>query len=151
MKIIRNNFNEEYTEGRLYSSSIELPIFTLERPWKIDSLRPGGQNEVSCVPNGEYTLSSFLRPKNQMLVPQLVNLNLGVYRQEANLPPSGGRFLILIHPGNYIEDIIGCIAPGLGREPGKVWRSQKAFAKVWAAFKDGDDMLTIKSYEAVDK
>jgi len=44
----------------------------------------------------------------------LVNPGLGVYYQDADRE-GAGRYLILIHAGNWSTDVVGCIAPGTDR------------------------------------
>ena len=148
MKIVRKNFDELFIGGKLTSEFIEPTLFTLERPWRADTNHLGGQNEVSSVPNGTYKLVPFKRPrKDNIIVPQLLNKELGVYLFEDELPPEGGRFLILMHPGNKVEDIIGCIASGSWkREPYEVNSSRDAQALIMQAFYEGDRELTITSF-----
>lgn len=148
MKIIRNNFAEAYTEGVWTSDFIEDDIFTLEQEWRPDKTHLGGTNDNSCVPNGTYTLRGFRRPKNGILVPMLYNKDLGVYRSKIELPPEGGRFLILIHPGNRVEDVVGCICCGLWKQgPGHVGSSRDAQALIVQAFNEGDKELEIVSFD----
>jgi len=150
MKVIRNHFAETFTEGKLHSEHIDRDIFTLERPWFRDPLKPGGLNNVSCVPNGTYELSGFMRPSGDE-VPHLVNTQLGVYRFKTSVPPKGGRYLILIHPGNFIKDIIGCIAPGFSRSTGVVNTSRLAYEMIWDAFLADDRELIISSFDTSEK
>lgn len=148
MKLIRNNFEVDYTEGHLTSEFIEEPIFTLEQEWRPDETHLGGTNDNSCVPNGKYTLQAFKRPKNGLIVPMLYNNGLGVYRSKIELPPEGGRFLILMHPGNRVEDITGCMCLGLWkRGPGHVGSSRDAQALIMQAYNEGDQTLEIVSFD----
>jgi len=147
MKIVRNNFAENYTGGMLTSEYIEQAIYTLEQEWRPDKNHSGGMNSNSCVPNGIYELISFRR-QSGIIVPQLVNPNLGVFRFETNLPPDGGRFLILMHPGNSVQDVVGCIASGTWkREPQFVNDSRDAQAHIMQAFNEGDTELVIESFD----
>ncbi len=75
---------------------------------------PGGTPYRSCVPDGRYTLVKHTRPDGTKTV-ALVNKGLGVWHRAEDRPNEWGRFLILIHAGNYVEDVVGCIAPGLFR------------------------------------
>jgi len=43
----------------------------------------------------------------------LENPELGVCKEAQDRPAQKGRYLILIHVGNWVTDVIGCIAPGL--------------------------------------
>lgn len=78
-------------------------------------LQDGGLSNESCVPDGTYQLVPYTRTTNGDKVVALVNEELGVYFQKADRPEPKGRFKCLIHSGNYVEHIIGCIAPGAGR------------------------------------
>ena len=64
----------------------------------------------SCVPAGTYQLETH----NSETHPHsfaLVNPALGVSHWDA----PGMRSLVLIHAANYVEELRGCIALGLGR------------------------------------
>lgn len=90
------------TQGRLSVNGFE--CFTIERPW-IPHERPGGKPFRSCVPDGNYRLVPFTRTNGDR-VHALVNdeIPVGTYQ--------GNRYAILIHAGNYVDDVVGCIAPG---------------------------------------
>jgi len=82
------------------------------------------------------------------MVPQLVNEDLGVYKFEDDLPLEGGRFLILMHPGNTVQDIVGCIACGMYKHSEySVSDSRDAQAYVIQAFNEGDRELIIESVD----
>ena len=87
-------------------------MHTIELPWIPTD--PGGKPEKSCVPAGRYQLIPHTRANGDE-VRALVNHGLGVYHYAAERPHRVGRYLILIHVGNWVTDIIGCIAPGLDR------------------------------------
>jgi hypothetical protein len=100
------------TQGILRLGNLGTTLYTLERPWVPEA--PGGAPSVSCVPAGVYKLIPHKRPNGDNVV-ALVNRGLGVYYLP-NLRPSGvGRYLVLIHPANWVDQIEGCIAPGYGR------------------------------------
>jgi hypothetical protein len=86
-------------------------FFTIERPWIKDDHK-GGRPFSSCVPDGEYEIKPFTRPNGDDVY-ALVNPDLGVYLNEYDRPEGKGRYLCLLHPGNYVQDVVGCIAPGL--------------------------------------
>lgn len=147
MLLIRDNFDEAFTEGVLSSEFIDDELFTLEQEWRPHKDHLGGTNDNSCVPNGTYKLQAFRRPRSGILVPQFYNNELGVYRSEIELPPEGGRFLNLIHPGNTPKDITGCICAGIRKDrPGHVGDSRNAQALILQAFNDGDKELEIVSF-----
>lgn len=86
------------TFGRLLIGDLDL--WTVERPWK------DNEPSVSCIPEGEYKLephSSQKFPDTWALVGETVS----------HYPEAGkARSAILIHVGNTMDDVIGCISPG---------------------------------------
>lgn len=120
---------------------IQLPdvrIFTIERPWLPDAQSPeniAGLPERSCVPEGNY----LLEPHHSARFPNvyaLVNPALHVWHYA--VPPGvKGRAGILIHAGNDVSAVVGCIAVGMRCEssqyaPGgyRILDSQRALQKV---------------------
>lgn len=95
--------------GTLYCGDKRL--YSLERPWIPDA--PGGTPNLSCVPAGTYKLIAHTRPDGDDVL-ALVNPGLGVYYLAKDRPHRVGRYLILIHPANLVNEIAGCIAPGMG-------------------------------------
>jgi hypothetical protein len=98
-----------------------LNLYTMERPW-IPSKAGGksGERFVSCISVGTYDVRPHVRPNGDH-VWILSNPALDVYALDTDIPQKRknvARYLILIHVGNYVRDIIGCIAPGLGRVEG---------------------------------
>ncbi len=104
-------YSETETEGRLWLNDDEY-VYTLERPW-IDGM-PGGMSFESCVPDGQYELIQHRRPNGDNVL-ALRNPDLAVYYSKDERPHNEGRYLILIHSGNYVDDVVGCIAPGMTR------------------------------------
>lgn len=115
LDLARFAYTPTETQGRLRAN--DWSCYTIERPW-LRWTYPGGQPFESCIPDGEYELIPFIRPnKNADKVFAIVNPDLGVHFHDADRPTDGtgqrqGRYLCLIHPGNYVDDIVGCIAPG---------------------------------------
>ena len=92
---IFRSYGEKATLGKGW---VELPgsyplfdFVTLELPWKDNTPR------ISCIPEGEYTWIKHESPK----------FGLTLWLQ--GVP---NRSEILIHPGNYTSEILGCILPG---------------------------------------
>lgn len=82
------------TEGVLYLIDENKTIFdckTLELPWKDNNRR------VSCIPSGKYKAIKHVSPK------------FGNCLWIKNVP---NRSEILIHPANYVQQLLGCIALG---------------------------------------
>lgn len=87
------------TFGRL-----ELPsgadLYTVERPWLSNKRRE------SCIPEGRYAMG--------MRESGVVNRSTsGEYTQGWEIKDVPARTYIMIHPGNTMDDLQGCIAPGL--------------------------------------
>lgn len=107
----RYSYAPTETEGRLFLDDEDY-LHTLERPWRPGS--KGGMPFTSCVPDGSYELLPHKRPDGDEVL-ALRNPDLGVYYTAEEKGSGPGRFLILIHVGNYVEDVVGCIAPGQQR------------------------------------
>lgn len=105
----------DHTEGFL-SFDDEI-LATIEQEWREHpDGNPGGENDNSCVPAGKYELIPHTRQDEKKVV-ALVNEDLGVYYLKKDRPNDKGRYLILFHIGNWVSDIVGCIAPGLSKGP----------------------------------
>jgi len=131
------------TMGRLYLG--DKTLHTVEQEWRPTA--PGGESFNSCVPAGRYDLIKHVRPNGQEVV-ALVNPGLAVFYEDLDRPSSVGRYLILIHPGNTHADVVGCIAPGLGRSNQMVTSSRDAMKKIMEYIGDEPAELIIKDFEA---
>lgn len=90
LELVRYCYGPESTLGLLKFGPHS--VWTVEKPWR--------DNQVfqSCIPDGSYPLQAFdskAHPRCWVITP---------------VP---GRTGILIHPGNTVRDVSGCIAPGL--------------------------------------
>jgi hypothetical protein len=85
---------------------------TIERPWVAgnDPGEDGGEPGKSCVPAGTYDLVLHDTPNHPHSF-ALVNRALDV----VHLPTPGYRSSVLIHSANWVIQLEGCIALGLGR------------------------------------
>ena len=99
--------------------------YTVERPWLDNAVN------VSCVPDGVYTMERHDSPK---FGPDVWELQ--------NVPE---RSYILIHAGNTSKDVTGCIALGEGLRVGGdgVTSSRKALAE-FEKLTNGIESLDIK-------
>ena len=104
-------YSDTVTEGKLWLDD-ETYLCTLERPWKAGM--PGGMPFESCVPDGTYELVDHVRPDGSHVF-ALRNPDLDVYYTAEERGERSGRYLILIHAANFVEQIAGCIAPGMSR------------------------------------
>lgn len=73
--------------------------YTVERPWQLNA------NKVSCIPEGIYELK-------QRLSNVVKRSTAGRYTQGWEVTAVPDRTYIMIHPGNTMDDLEGCIAPG---------------------------------------
>lgn len=91
-------------------------LYTIERPWL------NNQQDVSCIPAGNY------KAERDMYYGGDGPGGKRDYEcfEIRNVPK---RSEIKIHIANYIKDIIGCIGPGMARDPNHpaVWSSTQAF------------------------
>jgi hypothetical protein len=112
LTLLRSNGDTERTTGILQANGA---IFaTMERPWLPNPVGEGGIPRKSCVPKGVYKVE----PWHSVNFPEtyiITNPELGVYRQPGDIPKGQpwGRSAILIHIGNRVRDVIGCIAVGM--------------------------------------
>lgn len=95
-RLERLNKSDKQTLGILTLFDEGTEVFrchTLELPWK------DNQRQVSCIPVSEYDVVPRTSPK------------FGNHLHVTNV---SDRDYILIHPGNYYTQILGCILPGDG-------------------------------------
>ena len=94
IEVLRTIDNGKQTNGVLYvenDGTIVFECYTLELPWK------DNQRRVSCIPQGTYKAVKHRSPKfgNSVWIKDVPN-----------------RSEILIHPANYVRQLLGCIAVG---------------------------------------
>jgi hypothetical protein len=114
--LVRIAFLPEVTLGWLTFDDVRLA--TLEEGWRSDPDGPGGQRREgslveSCIPDGSYQVRPHFSAKYPQGVWSLSNETLGVYSPGTR--PHGqkwGRDAILIHSGNNVDHIEGCILVG---------------------------------------
>ena len=111
MKLILERFcySDLNTQGKLWLED-DTFLWTLERPWLPGM--SGGMPFESCIPDGTYKLLSHMRPSGEKVY-ALHNPELGVYYTDQERAGRAGRYLILIHSANWVEQVVGCIAPGM--------------------------------------
>lgn len=147
LTLVRFAYMEQRTLGWLTVGALK--VATIERPWLSHEAGPGGKRQMSCVPDGDYDV----RPWSSEKFPDtfiLTNPTLGVYAQPGDIPAgqTWGRSAILIHGGNRVADVIGCVAVGLTHgmmfgEPA-VLASQIALGKIRTALGKETHRLTIR-------
>lgn len=134
-----------HTEGFLTLSGVGI-CATIERPY-IDDGSPGGKPFASCVPSGVFDLIPHTRGDGAKVV-ALVNPALGVHYLDDDRPAEGGRYLILIHVGNWAHDVVGCIAPGLYHADNSQGRmvssSKKAMRRIMDFINEGEAQIEIR-------
>lgn len=90
-------------------------IYTVERPWICEDPEDtrGGLPFKSCIPEGTYEIRRFKR-SNGDIVWSLENDSLGVFVRKGDRLYDTDRYACLIHSANRADQVVGCIAPGLG-------------------------------------
>lgn len=149
--LTRYAYLHTHTRGRLKFIGGELE--TIERPWIPSLSGPGGVPSQSCVPDGDYRLI----PHDSERFPgtyALVNEDLGVWYQVRPEGQSWGRTAILVHVGNVVGHVVGCIAVGLavGALEGEhaVLRSRAAMDRLREALGREEHTLTIRPARTVE-
>lgn len=98
------------TLGRLYAED-EFIAYTLENTW-LDNL-----SGLSCIPPGCYNMTTkrygWVWDRYKKPVPILLGVE--------------PRTEILIHPGNYAKDTLGCILVGDSKGTNAVWNSRRTW------------------------
>ena len=151
LTLTRYAYLHTHTQGRLSFQGGELA--TIERPWLPSPSGRGGVLSQSCVPDGEYRLI----PHDSGRFPgtyALVNEDLGVWYQSRPEGQPWGRTAILVHVGNRVRDVIGCIAVGLteGVLEGEhaVLRSRVAMDRLREVLGRDEHTLTIRPARTVE-
>jgi hypothetical protein len=116
IRLKRFSYGEYETEGVLIIG--DKLFATIEQPWTPNpNGAPGGKPFESCIPDGMYQLTPFVRPKSGAEVYIITNPHRGVYHFPDQHSFGSGRNLCLIHAANWARQIQGCVAPGLTRVP----------------------------------
>ena len=108
----------------------DLVLHTVERPWL------NNKPFESCIPPDTYHLNYFDRPNGDKVF-ALTGGTVSLYEN-----PKFKRYTVLIHAGNYMKDVVGCIAPGLIRHGSMVSSSRKAMETLMEIVPD-NSRLTI--------
>ncbi len=96
MKVtLLRDYYADHTRGSLLvQDDLGNLVFTcqaLELPWRDNAF------QVSCIPEGEYDVERRTSAK---------------FKQHFHVKGVPKRTFILLHPGNFTTDILGCILPG---------------------------------------
>lgn len=116
LHLLRDQATDELTLGVL-TLPTGRKLYTIERPWVPSPHGLSGVKYESCVSDGVYRLDRHSSEKFGQ-VWALVNPALDVYHYPYEVPRTKARYArtaILIHAGNWVRDVIGCIAPGKTR------------------------------------
>ncbi len=93
--IERVSYGEKQTLGNLFvlnkNKEIQFDCKTLELPWLNNKVRE------SCIPEGNYWVQKRWSPR---------------FKNHFHITDVNGRTFILIHPGNYHSQILGCVLVG---------------------------------------
>jgi len=109
MILTRFAYTADATLGWLEHAGLKLA--TIERPWLPNPAGPGGVSRQSCIPDAEYAVEHFTGERFTDVF-RLSNPAVGVFPSVVPAGQAWGRASILIHSGNFVSDVIGCIAVG---------------------------------------
>lgn len=143
LELVRHAYLSEYTLGTLITP--DMSMATIERPWIPHEDGPGGWIRKSCVQDGSYTVE----PHDSEDFPNtfaLVNEDLGVYHYSKPAGQSWGRTAILIHRGNWVKNVVGCIA--VGRSHGRL-ENERAVISSTSAMNILREILGREAHELV--
>ena len=105
IRLERYSYAPECTQGRMLINGEY--FHTIERPWRNNA------PSISCIPEGVYLCTPFVRPSGAEVY-ALINPTMDVYLNKEDIPEGmKGRYLILLHSANIVEEVEGCCAPGL--------------------------------------
>lgn len=113
----------------------DFSCFTVERPWV------NNQPRVSCIPDGMYSAIWHNSPR--------FGRTIAIVGGSVSLSPSPNhqRSAILIHQGNTMDELLGCIAVGdsLGMVNGRwaVLNSVRTLGRFHAAIPQTNSMIDI--------
>lgn len=129
--LFRDYQDDRVTLGRLFNPNDDHGWQTLERPWK------DNQKTISCIPDGIYVAELDMYYGGDGVGG---NQDYPAYELR-NVP---NRTEIKIHIGNYVRNVVGCIALGTTRDADHpaVWSSGKAF-KDFMDYMDGVERFKI--------
>lgn len=127
----------ERTTGNLTVNGVTFA--SMERPWIENPKGFGGMPRQSCVPPGTYAVRPH-HSHNFPLTYAIISPENGVYYQPGDIPDGQkwGRSAILIHVGNFVRNVIGCIA--VGKEHG-ILAGEPAVLRSVAAMRELDKLL----------
>lgn len=145
MNLARFAYLPDVTLGWLTIGPLRLA--TLERPWIPNPAGAGGMPFHSCVPDGLYVVAPYSSPKFASVF-RLEGAAQGVYGDALPTGQTWGRTEVLIHAGNVVEDVVGCIAVGISHALAgsryQTLRSQEALSALRLALGPIATTLTIK-------
>lgn len=131
LRINRTRDNGTQTRGHLVvlrGGLVQFACLTLELPWRDNKRR------VSCIPAGTYRAVRHISPK---------------FGQSLHILDVPGRSEILIHPANYVHQLLGCIAVGQdardlnGDGQEDITNSRATMAKLLNALGDDNEVTII--------
>lgn len=123
LKLIRNNFTNEYTEGKLYLNGVyfcdilENPDRGLDSNMSLDVISKLKVYGKTCIPYGEYKVAITMSTKFKKLMPLIY--------------PIKCFYGVRIHPGHTVKDTKGCLLVGKKLNDGTLTNSQEIFDELF--------------------
>jgi hypothetical protein len=117
IRLIRLSDNPEGANNAVYGTIYfgNDQVHSMERPWIPSEEYPSGKSNESCFPVGTYDLVKDFSPKYGHEMWYAVNHDLGVYLRPEDRQHDWQRWGCMIHSANWVNQLNGCVAPGLTR------------------------------------
>jgi len=124
LKLIREDFTEDSTIGKLYINGV-FHCYTLE-----DKVRKVKIKNITAIPTGKYEVIINFSNRFQQMMPLLLNV-----------PNFQG---VRIHWGNYSKDTEGCILIGDSKKVNFIGNSKTQYNKLFAILKNCKEKIYLE-------
>lgn len=124
-----------FVNGEFFCNILEDADRGLKQTDSLQTIKSKKVKGKTAIPTGRYKISmSFLSPKYSK-IPSYQRFCGGLMPRLLDVP---GYDIILIHPGNTIEDTDGCLLPGKNTIVGQVTSSLETWRELYLKMKMAD-------------